>query len=259
MADLDRFKAEAARAAVEHVRSGTIVGLGSGSTAAFVIADLGRRLADGRLADVRGVPTSLATEHAARAAGIPLVELDGDGVDVAIDGMDEVTDALDAIKGLGGALLREKVVAAAARLFVLVGDGTKHVRALGARAPVPVEVLPFGWRRTAAALADLGARPRLREAAGAPARTDNGNLVLDCAMPSGFDPYAFADGVERVPGVLGHGLFLRMARLAYVAGRDGVRRLEAPPAPSGGDGAGRNGATVATGRGVDVDDADADG
>jgi ribose 5-phosphate isomerase A len=226
MSHLDRFKAAAARSAVEHVHSGMAVGLGSGSTAAFVIADLGRRVAAGELEDVRGVPTSIATEHAARAAGLSLIELDAEGVDVAIDGVDEVTDGLDAIKGLGGALLREKVVAAAARTFVLVGDHTKRVRALGTRAPVPVEVLPFGWRRTAAALEDLGYRPRLRERDGSAARTDNGHVLLDCAVGAGFDARAFAEAVEGLPGVLGHGLFLGMAAVAYIAGRDGVERLE---------------------------------
>jgi ribose 5-phosphate isomerase A len=228
MSDLERFKAAAARAALDHVRSGTTIGLGTGSTAAYVIEELGLRLQDGRLEDVRGVPTSQRTAEAALAAGIPLAELPADGIDVAIDGMDELTPRLDAIKGLGGALVREKIVAAAARTFILVGDHTKQVRALGERAPVPVEVLEFGLVRTAERLRALGADPQLRRREASAVRTDNGHLILDCALPVGFDAQAFAAAVDAVPGVLGHGLFLGMARLAYVAGPSGVERLEAP-------------------------------
>ncbi|MBA2667090.1 MAG: ribose-5-phosphate isomerase RpiA [Trueperaceae bacterium] len=226
MSELEGFKAEAAGAALEHVRSGTIVGLGTGSTAAYVIAELGRRLREGTLLDVRAVPTSLATQRAAAAAGIPLVDLPSDGVDVAIDGMDEVTDALDAIKGLGGALTREKIVAAAARWFVLVGDHTKRVEALGTRSPVPVEVLGFGLRRTMARLADLGAAPELRLHAGTAYVSDNGHQIVDCTLAAGFDARAFASAAREIPGVVEHGLFLAMAHFAYVSGPDGVDRIE---------------------------------
>jgi ribose 5-phosphate isomerase A len=227
MSDLERFKAAAARAALDHVRSGTTIGLGTGSTAAYLIAELAARLGDGRLVDVRGVPTSERTVEAARGVGIPLVPLPAEGVDVAIDGMDEVTDALDAIKGLGGALVREKIVAAAARTFILVGDHTKRVGRLGERAPVPVEVLEFGLDRTGAALRSLGAEPVLRVRDGSAVRTDNGHVVIDCALPAGFDARSFAAAVDALPGVVGHGLFLGMARLAYLAGPEGVTRLDA--------------------------------
>jgi ribose 5-phosphate isomerase A len=225
VSELDEFKADAARAALEHVRSGTVVGLGSGSTAAFVITELGRRLRDGELRDVRGVPTSSGTERLAVAAGIPLVALPADGVDVAIDGMDEVDGALDAIKGLGGALTREKIVAAAARTFVLVADHTKRVRRLGERCPVPVEVLEFGLERTASRLAALGCRPVLRRRDDVVYRTDNAHVVLDCAVGEDFEPAVFAAAVERLPGVVGHGLFLGMASVAYLAGADGLSTL----------------------------------
>lgn len=227
MTDPDRWKLHAAQAALALVRSGMLVGLGSGSTAAHLIRELGRLLAAGELRGVRGVPTSVATERLADGAGVPLVELPPDGVDLAIDGMDEVTPSLDAIKGLGGALTREKIVAASARRFVLIGDHTKRVAALGARAPVPVEVLAFGWRRTAERLRALGGEPVLRLRAGDPARTDNGHLVLDCRMPAGFDAAAFGPAASDVPGVVGHGLFLGMAERALLAGPDGVEVLTA--------------------------------
>lgn len=225
MSDVERWKAQAAYAALDHIGSGTTVGLGSGSTAAHLFAELGRRLANGRLRDVRGVPTSHATERSARAAGIPIVELPPEGVDVAIDGMDEVTPRLDAIKGLGGALTREKIVAASARSFVLIGDVGKRVPALGSRTPVPVEVLAFGWRRTAELLRALDTTPQLRLRDGVPFVTDNGEWVLDCHVPAGFDAATFAAAADALPGVLAHGLFLGMAERAYLAGPDGVLAL----------------------------------
>jgi ribose 5-phosphate isomerase A len=234
MSELEHFKALAAHAALAHVRPGSVVGLGTGSTAAFVIEELGRRLREGELRGITAVPTSLATDRAARDAGIPLVELGREGVDVAIDGMDEVTPGLDAIKGLGGSLAREKVVAAAAREFVLAADHTKGVSVLGERAPVPVEVLPFGHRRTAALLEELGCEATLRRTGGELYVTDNGNPVLDCAVPAGFDAHAFAAAVDRLPGVVAHGLFLGMASIAYLGGPDGVVTITRG---AGGDGA----------------------
>jgi ribose 5-phosphate isomerase A len=235
MSVLDDYKRQAALAALVHVRSGMRVGLGSGSTASHMVRELGRRLAAGELRGVRGVPTSGRTENLAREVGVPLVELGADGVDVAIDGMDEVDPRLDAIKGLGGALVREKIVAAAARVFVLIGDAGKPVARLGERAPVPVEVLAFGWRRTEARLRDLGADPQLRVRNGTTFATDNGNLVLDCSLPAAFDAAAvrrFAAAVDGVPGVLGHGLFLGLASRVYLAGPEGVEERVATPAPA---------------------------
>jgi len=233
MTEVERYKREAAHAALTRVRSGMQVGLGSGSTAEHMVRELGRRLAAGELSDVRGVPTSRAIESLARQVGVPLIELGPDGVDVAIDGMDEVDPRLDAIKGLGGALTREKIVAAAAREFVLIGDVGKRVTRLGERTPVPVEVLAFGWRRTAARLRDLGAEPRLRANGDQPWGTDNGHLVLDCQLPASYDAAAvraFAAGVDRVPGVLGHGLFLGLTARAFLAGPAGIEELVAAPA-----------------------------
>jgi ribose 5-phosphate isomerase A len=239
MTDVERWKARAAHAALDHVRSGMTVGLGTGSTALHMVRELGRRLATHELHDVRGVATSVATERLARESKVPLIDLPADGVDVAIDGMDEVTTALDAIKGLGGALTREKIVAAAAKRFLLIGDRTKRVAFLGDRAPVPVEVVAFGWRRTAERLRALGADPVLRTERGEPVVTDNGQLVVDCRMRGGFDAHAFAAAVDGLPGVVAHGLFLGMAERAFLAGPDGTLELVAPDrAAERGSGAG---------------------
>lgn len=220
------LKRAAAEAALAEVRSGMLLGLGSGSTAGAFLEALGERLQAGELRNVRGVPTSRETERTARRLGIPIVDLPEGGVDLAVDGMDEVAAGLDAIKGLGGALLREKVVAAAARRFVLVGDEGKRVDRLGTRAPLPVEVLGFGVARTTARLRDLGLTPRLRGGELEPFLSDNGHPILDCDLPAGLDPGALQASLAAVPGVLGDGLFLGMAAAAYLAGEEGVTRLE---------------------------------
>jgi ribose 5-phosphate isomerase A len=170
MTEVDGYKRLAAHAALSRVRSGMRVGLGSGSTSVHMVRELGRRLASGELVDVRG-RADLGPHRGARAGGgVPLIELDADGLDVAIDGMDEVDPRLDAIKGLGGALTREKIVAAAAREFVLIGDHGKRVARLGERTPVPVEVLPSAGAAPLVHLRDLGAEPAAARREGAPPR-----------------------------------------------------------------------------------------
>src|SRR5665213_3269010 len=183
MADRDALKRAAAAAAVAMVADGMTIGLGSGTTAAFAVAALGRRVKEGLR--VTGVPTSEATAALARAVGIPLAGLTQDRyLDLTIDGADEIArGSLDLIKGLGGALLREKIVAAASARLVIVADSSKLVDRLGTRAPVPVEVVAFGWETTAARLEALGVRPTPRlDAAKQLFRTDDGNLILDCAV-----------------------------------------------------------------------------
>lgn len=224
----DRWKRAAALRAVELVESGMLVGLGTGSTARHFIADLGARLSAGELGDVRAVPSSEESERQALALGIPIVDLPAEGLDLAVDGMDEVTDELDAIKGLGGALTREKIVASAARRFVLIGDDRKRVARLGERAPLPVEVVRFGVNRTRALLRELGAEPELRGGAQTPAVTDNGNLIVDLRFGGPFDAAAVAEALAAVPGVVEHGLFLGMAERAFIAGEAGVTELVAP-------------------------------
>lgn len=225
MNEQDRLKQAAALEAILLVESGMVVGLGTGSTAKHFVAELGRMLATGELEGVTGVPTSQTTAQQAKEVGIPLVELGAAGVDLAVDGMDEYDDALNAIKGLGGALLREKIVAAAASTFVLIGDASKHVTRLGSLAPLPVEVARFGWLRTAAVLEGLGAVPSLRSVDGEPFVSDNGNLILDCRFPGGFEPASLADSLSGVPGVMEHGLFVGMAHKAFVAGAAGTLTL----------------------------------
>lgn len=219
-------KERAALEAVKHAQSGMVLGLGTGSTAKYVTLEVGRRLAAGELSDIRAAVTSKATEALARSLGIPVIELPRGGVDLAIDGMDEVTETLDAIKGLGGALLREKIVEARAERFILVGDASKRVHYLGERAPVPVEVLPFGQEAALRELEALGCRPVLRVTEDRPVETDNGNHLLDCHFSRPFDPQEMALAMSQIPGVLGHGLFLGLAHLAYLASDEGLDVLE---------------------------------
>jgi len=233
MIDQDAQKRAAAEAAVALVQPGMVVGLGTGSTATFAIAALIRRVRQGL--DIVAIPTSERSAAQAREGGIRLVDFsEHRRIDLTIDGADEILpSALHLMKGLGGALLREKIVAAASDRLVIVADESKLVDRLGARARVPVEVVAFGWQTTADRVANLGGAPALRRGAtGAPFQTDGGNLILDCA----FGPIADPEGLERqlaqVVGLVETGLFIGMADTALVATAGGVERLirEAPPA-----------------------------
>ena len=220
MAADDELKLAAAERALELVRPGMLLGLGTGSTARHFIAGLGRLVAGGL--EVRCLATSRASETQARALGIPLLEeLDGP-LDLAVDGADEIDGELRLIKGRGGALFREKLVAEAAERFVVVADPSKLVDRLGA-GTLPVEVLPFLWRRTAARLAALGGAWSLRGGQEAPFLTDNGNLVLDGILEDGIpDPEGLGRELKGITGVVEHGLFCGLAVAAIVAGPDGV-------------------------------------
>lgn len=238
MTDADDLKRRAAAAAFGLVEHGMLLGLGTGSTAKHLIDLLGEALVAGSLEGIKAVPTSRASQRQAEALGIELVELPPEGVDLAIDGMDElavVNGRLDAVKGLGGALLREKVVALAAKRFVLIGDDSKLVARLGERSPLPVEVARFGWRRTVRLLEDLGASVALRRHGGSPFVSDNGNLICDCTFEAGYDALALQDELARTVGVMEHGLFLGVAERAYLATADGVRELRAAAAPAARD------------------------
>lgn len=225
--DADGLKREAALAAVRHVQPGMRVGLGTGSTARHAIIEIGRLVREGALAGLVGVPTSLASEALAREHGIPLVDLDGK-LDVTIDGADEIAPNLDAIKGLGGALVREKIVAYHTRTFILVADDSKRVTLIGEKAPVPVEVVPFATRATRRAIDALGAETTWRSRDGHQARSDNGNPILDCRFAPTANPRAVEESLRSVPGVVGTGLFLGMAAVAYLAAPGGIERLERP-------------------------------
>jgi ribose 5-phosphate isomerase A len=220
----DELKRLAAERAVELVEDGMVLGLGTGSTAKFAIDRIGQRLRDGSLKDVVGVPTSQQTAAQAQSLAIPLTTLDDHPVvDLAIDGADEVDPNLDLIKGRGGALLREKMVETAARRLVIIADESKLVDALGARGPVPVEVVQFCWQYNALCIKDLGCRTVLRERSGAPFVTDNSNYILDCHFGGPLaDPHGVAQAIRALPGVIEHGLFLDMADTVIVAGQDGV-------------------------------------
>jgi ribose 5-phosphate isomerase A len=220
VADLKRAAAVAAAAEVE---DGMRVGLGTGTTAAFAITALGDRAAQGLR--ITCVATSLETMRLAQSAGLTVLDFEAlDEVDIGIDGADEIDSQLRAIKGGGGAMLREKIVAAAARRMIAIVDETKLVDRLGTR-PVPVEVLPFATAFVRARLEKLGGRVEPRRTGDEPYRTDQGNAVLDCAFGPISDPGALAAAIDGIPGMLGHGLFLREIDSAYVGRAGGVLRL----------------------------------
>jgi len=215
---------------VEFVRDGMVLGLGTGSTARHVIEVLAERIRSGELRDIVGVPTSRATEHHARQLGIPLTTLDQEPrLDLAIDGADEVDPHLDLIKGLGGALLWEKIVATASEQLLIVVDSGKLVDRLGRGSPVPVEVVPFGWTTHLAYIDLLGARATLRQSAdGEPFRTDSGNYILDCAFDNGLvDATRIEREFRHRVGIVESGLFLGMADVVVVGDAGGVRVLHA--------------------------------
>jgi len=222
--DRDAAKQAAAEAAVRLVDDGMCLGLGSGSTTAYALEFLGRRIQDEGL-DVRGVPTSFATERRARRHGIPLTTLDDDPtLDLALDGADEVDDAFRLIKGGGGAHSREKVVAHQAERFVVLVDPTKEVERLGTHFPVPVEVLPMAATPVMQTLEDAGATPTLRTsgAKDGPVVTDQGLWIIDAEFPDGIAaPEDLDRRLNDRPGVLDHGLFLDMATEVLVGHPDG--------------------------------------
>lgn len=225
MTNTEDYKRQAAERALDsYARSGMALGLGSGSTATAMLHALAARLGDGRLRDIVGVPTSERTEAVARRLGIPLVSLEErPELDLAIDGADEVGPNLHLIKGLGGALLREKIVAASARTFVVIADVSKRVGRLGERAALPVEVVAFGRVLCERRLAALGAAPAVRLTPGGETfRTDEGHMILDCRFDGIDDPVGLAAAIAGIPGVVGHGLFVGMAAAAVIAGPDGI-------------------------------------
>ncbi len=228
----DRLKQQAAAFAVGLLRSGMVVGLGSGTTAAFAVQQVGELLQKGALRDLVGVPTSAATERLAREWNIPLAPADAPPpVDLTIDGADEVDPQLDLIKGHGGALLREKIVAQLSRRVVIIVDEAKISPRLGTLSRLPVEVIPFAWRTQRAFLEGCGAQPELRLLPGGePYRTDQGNFVLDCRFSALGDAAMLAARLAARAGIVEHGLFLGMATDVVVAGDQGIRHLTRPSA-----------------------------
>jgi ribose 5-phosphate isomerase A len=226
----DEFKREAANAAVErYVESGMVVGLGTGSTATFAVRRIGELVASGELRDLRGVPTSAKTTALANELGIPLATLSEARPHLTIDGTDEVSPDLALIKGRGGALLREKIVASSSEEgLIVVADSTKTVDILGA-GPLPVEIDTFGWEVTLEALASLGCEPELRmdwTDQGRPFVTDGGHYTADCKFDSIPDPASLEIEIKKTPGALESGLFVSIARAAIIAGENGTRTIE---------------------------------
>jgi ribose 5-phosphate isomerase A len=221
------LKQQAADEVLKYIEHGMIVGLGHGSTAILAVRGLGKLLTQGKLHDIRGVACSRQIEEEAIRLGIPLIELDAQGVDLTFDGADEVDPKLNVIKGGGGALLREKIVAQASRREIIIVDESKVSPALGTHWALPVEVIPFGWRSQAAYLEGLGARPALRRGRpdGEPFRTDQGNYILDCNFGPMEDPVALGDRLDARTGIVGHGLFLGLVTEVIVAAQSGTRLL----------------------------------
>jgi ribose 5-phosphate isomerase A len=229
--DIEELKREAARRALELVRPGMKLGLGSGSTARHFVDLLGARVKQGL--SIVGVPTSEATAAQARALGVPLATLDdAPELDLTIDGADEVDADLRLIKGGGGALLREKIVAAASKRMVVIADASKSVKMLGAF-PLPVEVVPFGLAATRVHVERIARRfgcegpiaLRRQRASETAFVTDGGHLILDCAFGAIGAPEALAQALGAIPGVVEHGLFIGLAKAAVLAGASGLEIL----------------------------------
>src|SRR5271170_5701730 len=223
----NQWKKDAAEAAARLVEDGMVVGLGTGSTAAFFVSALGRRVSEEHLR-ISGIPTSDATEAQARGLKIPLTDFaEHTQIDLTVDGADEIeTGTLYMIKGHGGALLREKIVAAASKRMVVIADETKLSKRLGSLVSVPVEVVQFGWEATQRRLSELGGNPALRFATGGkPFVTDGGHYIMDCAFGPMENPKEIAHHLDHVVGSVEHGMFLKFAREVFVGSRDGVTIL----------------------------------
>lgn len=227
LSEQDQWKQAAAEAAAKLVEDGMVVGLGTGSTAAFFVRELARRIAGERLR-IAGIPSSERTATLARELKIPLTTFaEHMQIDLAFDGADEVElGTLYLIKGRGGALLREKIVAAASKQLVVIADETKVVERLGSLVAVPVEVVQFGWQVTKQKLNELGGNPSIRlDASGKPYVTDTGNFIIDCAFGAMEKPKDTAHHLDHVIGGVEHGLFLKFVQQVFVGGRDGVKVL----------------------------------
>ncbi|MCC7351171.1 MAG: ribose-5-phosphate isomerase RpiA [Phycisphaerales bacterium] len=216
-------KQRAAEAALEQVQSGMVLGLGTGSTADYFLQALAAAIKTGRLADLRGVPTSRQSERRAQYLGIPLASLvECPTPDLTIDGADEIDPHLNLIKGLGGALLREKIVAQNSRRLLIIADSSKSVPALGVKSPLPVEVAPFGHESHERFLRSLGATPILRKAQDALYTTDNGNYIYDCRFSRIDDPEQLQSALKSRAGIVETGLFIGLAHEAIIAGDEGL-------------------------------------
>lgn len=230
MDKIDQLKRMAAHRAVEYVQSGMAIGLGSGSTFRFVLERIGELLRSGRLKDVAGVPSSIQTQKMAAQLGIPLTAFDHHPtLDLTIDGADEVDPDLNLIKGGGGALLREKILAQSSRRNIIIADYRKISPQLGTRWVLPIEVLPFALKPTQKYLAELGAAVSVRKtAAGDPLQTDQDNLILDADFGPLEDLDDLAFRLAERAGIIAHGLFLDLADEVIIADKSGIKHLKRP-------------------------------
>ena len=228
MGQIEETKKRAAECALELIRDGNIVGLGTGSTAKYAIEGLARLVKEGL--SVKGVPTSIATERMAREFGIPLLDLNEAGpIDITLDGADEIDPDFNMIKGGGGALTREKLVALASTKTVILVDESKIVSKLGQSRLLPIEVLPFSWSLSVRLLTDLGCTADLRRnTAGLPFVTDNGNHILDCAFGPIDYPGQLEKQIKLLPGVIESGLFIGIADSVVIGFEDRVETRERP-------------------------------
>jgi ribose 5-phosphate isomerase A len=223
----DHLKRQAAEYAVQFVESGMIVGLGSGSTALLAVHEIGRRIQQGILTGIVGIPTSNVIEREARQAGIPLTTLEAHPhIDLTIDGADEVNPDLDLIKGGGGALLREKIVAQSSAREIIIVDQTKLSDKLGAKWAVPVEVAEFGWGAQRLFLEALGARTKLRQTDGSAFRTDQGNVIIDCTFGAIEHPADLAEQLKLRTGIIEHGLFIQLVTDVIIAHSGGIEHRQ---------------------------------
>ncbi|UCH90231.1 MAG: ribose-5-phosphate isomerase RpiA [Thermoplasmata archaeon] len=221
----DKFKMQAAHKAVEYVEDGMVVGLGTGSTVRFAIQRLADLMETEKM-DIVGIPTSIETERLAKELKIPLTDLKTHpDIDLTIDGADEVDPSFTLIKGMGGALLREKIVAVNTKQQVIVIDYTKKVDILGTKSPLPVEVLPFGWASCERALKDLGCSVTLRTKNDKTVISDNNNYILDCKFKSIDNPEALESKINNIPGVIENGLFINLTSTVIVASPEGIEVL----------------------------------
>ena len=224
----DSLKKQAAHTAANEVESGMVIGLGHGSTALFAVQRIAERIKIGDLKNILAIPCSLFIESEARQLGIPLTTLDENPtIDLTIDGADEVSKQLDLIKGGGGALLREKIVAQASEREIIIIDDSKLSRHLGKKWAVPVEVVPFGWKSAHEFLTLLGADVKIRKAGdGVDFRTDQGNMILDANFGPIAAPGKLAEKLDTRAAIVAHGLFVGIATEVIVADEEGVRILK---------------------------------
>ena len=218
-------KQRAGEKATEYIKDGMVVGLGTGSTAYYAIKRIGELVKEGL--EIIGIPTSSQTEKIAKEFGVKLSTLNEHPVvDLTIDGADEVDPNLNLIKGMGGALLREKIVAVNSKMEIIVADYTKVVTMLGTRSPLPVEVLPFSWKVSSQHLSELNCKVELRFSEGRPFITDNGNFILDCKFEKIEEPYQLEKDINAIPGVIENGLFPNIADKAVIGYDDRAETIE---------------------------------